>query len=309
MKKTILSWFIIFSFTNLIYGKEGLNFSLVIDPTVEIFTEPNFQGTRIELIGFNNTLNLPIPYRPGYKNISVRVTSGYVAYINVCDEFNEEVMVYENSPNLRLYSICTLNIKVDFAVHKLLAFHGFTTDIHNNDCKKIFGQFKLQMQESRPGGGTTACIVTSLRRGDENLISGYDQREVVVFQRTSAANTSQPTCRSPYVFARSHSFNYHESTTGGTLSFVVGASAITENRVSFVSYANLHTAHKMNDLATYNPDIQLRPTLPITRTLVSLPSGEDTVGPYKILQFGPYTNPRSGRGDRGHSVQIILSVF
>lgn len=312
--KKIASLLIIFLiFANSNYGKEiwteRLNLNSFIDPSVEIFTEPNFQGTRIELTGFNNTLNLPIPYRTGYKNISVRVTPGYVAYINVCDEFNEEVMVYENSPNLRLYSICPLNVKVDVAAYRTLIFHGFTTDVHNNDCKKIFGKFKLQMQEGRPSGGTTACIVISHRREDINLIHDYNQREIVIFERANASNSSLPTCRIPYVFANSHSFSYHESTTGGTATFVVGASAITENRVNFVSYANLHTAHKINDFATYHLDIQLRPTVPITKSLASLPSGEDTVGPYKILQFGPYFNPKPGRGDKGHNVHIILSIL
>ncbi|HPJ11246.1 MAG TPA: hypothetical protein PLS51_11490 [Flavobacterium sp.] len=290
------------------------NTETCVDPWVEIYTQANYGGTVTTVTGANNTINLPIPNTPGYKTISVKVQPGYVAYINTCNEFNDEVMVYGNRTSLTLYAVCALTIKAEVATFMRVQFQGFKTNVHNNDCRKIFGSVKLKMFENRPGGGTTYCNVVIQNDVDLSMIN---RLEAVVFTRSSASDSSLPNCVSPYVFDQSYTQPYQESlinrerTAGIAVTFVCGQSAVAQHRTGFVSNSNLKTAHKMNDFATYYPSIQLSPTTPMARMTNSLPNIPGFTGTdrNKILNFTPYTNPPQNGGDSGHSVTILMTVF
>ncbi|WP_298221749.1 hypothetical protein [Flavobacterium sp.] len=317
MKKTILQFALLLGFVSL-YGntisKKSLNSETVLDPWVEIYTQANYGGVRTIVTGATNTVNLPIPNTPGYKTISVKVQPGYVAYINTCNEFNDEVMIYGNRPSLTLYALCPITIKAERADFIRVQFQGFTTNIHNNDCRKIFGSVRLKMFENRPGGGTVTNVVTMQNGAD---VSTLNRIEALVFNRASASDTSLPNCVIPYVFDSSFVPNFNEAivnqerTSGIFVVFVAGESAIAERRIGFTSNSNLRTAHKMNDFATYYSNIQLSPTLPMSRLITSLPNipGSTSLTRDKILQFGFYSNPPQNSGDSGHLVKILMSVF
>lgn len=317
MKKTVLQLALLLGFISL-YGntisKKSLSLETAVDPWVEIYTQANYLGTRIIVTGATNTVNLPLPNTPGYKTISIKVQPGYVAYVNTCNEFNDEVMIYGNRPSLTLYALCPITIKAERASFMRVQFQGFTTNIHNNDCRKIFGSVRLKMFENRPGGGTVTNIVTMQNGVD---VSTLNRMEALVFNRLSASNTSLPNCISPYVFDSSFVPNFNESivnqerTSGIFVVFVVGESAVAERRTGFISNSNLRTAHKMNDFATYYSNIQLTPTLPMAMLTSSLPNipGSTSLVREKILQFGYYSNPPQNSGDRGHLVKILMSVF
>jgi hypothetical protein len=147
---------------------------------VEIYENPGLTGRVAKYSG--NTAN-PFSYPFSNKrSISLKVASGYVAYIKFNTEFQETSLFSGDHPNFgRDFIYDILSIVVKRSTSPTLSFSGISYEIHNNDCKKVLGNIKVRILERLSDGTYTPCPIIN-----ENGINvSVYKTTATVFSKTS----------------------------------------------------------------------------------------------------------------------------
>ena len=213
-------------------------------PRIDIYTTSNLAGTKYEFRG--NRTNIELPNSTVY---SFRVQAGYIAYLTNCNNDLQTEEIYRGEVNNYNKKIC--NIRFAPISDAFVSFHGISTPIHNNDCRRVFGSIKVSMQERTNSGQMVPCPM-SYRHG-RGVPSGLF--EAIIYQN---ANANTASFQNQYVrnfdgrvIPTFDQFTYlaagSAEIAGAT--FIVSAAALRENRVFVTVTTMLGSAHKSNDLA------------------------------------------------------------
>jgi len=110
---------------------------------VEIYELPNYTGRKQVFTA--NAENLGLPYTPNV--VSLKIKPGYKAYLKLgCQEFPFELAYDVNTPNINAGgAICGIRIAKIKRVQ--INYMGILTQIHNNDCKKMYGTITYSLYE------------------------------------------------------------------------------------------------------------------------------------------------------------------
>lgn len=268
---------------------------------VEIYPQTNFRG-RVARYA-ENIPNYSYPFSfSNRRGTSLKVAPGYIAYITFNEENPQEGIFIGNHPNFgssNLYDI--KSIRVVMATTAYINFCGFSTQIHNNDCKRIFGSVKIRFLERMPSGALIPCPMTGMRGGGTGTASGiytpaamfrkvndYPDRTSITFANMmlGGRNIPQP---DTYI-------NNYDGTTVPSIpnimvlpegsaagyAYTVSQQALSENRIVVEFESDLGVQHKSNDLATdYSSNVRMLE--PVKTTLDFLNLGTSfTVGDFEL---------------------------
>jgi hypothetical protein len=214
-------------------------------PWIEIYTTANLAGTKYEFRG--NRTNIELPNSNLY---SFRVQPGYIAYLTNCNNDLQTEEIYRGEVSNYNKKIC--NIRFAAIADAYVSFHGISTPIHNNDCRRVFGSVKVSVQERTPSGQILPCPM-SYHHG-RGVPAGLF--EATIYQNANANTTS---FQNQYVqnfdgrvIPTLDQFTYlaagRTEIAGAT--FIVSEAALRENRVFVTVTTMLGSAHKSHDLAS-----------------------------------------------------------
>lgn len=211
---------------------------------IKIFEHPGMTGASGFFKMVNGKLTAPFPI----NNISFVVPEGKIAYLKMCTgDFPTEIPYTGRVSTANLTGIC--GIRSDDATSISIFFNGISTVIHNNDCKRVFGDINFRVSEEPVEAGAQMVEMPghtgTIFQGANNLIfhAFHNQN----------ANTSPP-LSTTYVYNASPAVPTITTTVmardGGedVGIFVVGATALREGRVKILVMTNLGSAHKSCDL-------------------------------------------------------------
>jgi hypothetical protein len=278
---------------------------LVLD--IKLFEQPNYQGRSGYFSWVNGKLTAPFPL----SNISFEVPRGKIVYIRRCFEFPSEEAYYRSQENISLLDICGLRSDEKSGIK--VEFNGISTSIHNNDCKKVYGNIKVKLIELSPDRDSVQSLMQIGTNPHRNVGAGSRRN----FVRTEGIFTFVPFLFAsageiPETYYRDHIYNnnpepsiiYPRGRHGGIEApaaafFVAGRKALQEGRVKLLVVSDLGSAHKTCNLCDdFSSKIKMKTpayeSIPIN---IFLPDKGrvDTTG--KKLVLGPY----QARGSRDGS--------
>ncbi|MEQ1675160.1 MAG: hypothetical protein ABL876_00585 [Chitinophagaceae bacterium] len=210
---------------------------------IKVYDQPNYKGRSGNFTIVNGKLTAPFPIR----NVSFTVPNGKIVYIKKCDiEFPYETAYTASQGKVDLTGIC--GIRSDDLSGITVQFNGISTVIHNNDCRRVFGDIKIKVFELAPGDGAQSFMNSSAG----THFRGPDVYTFLPF-RNASASTTPP--YGNYVHNANPSVPTVTTIVSGSGgvgealgTFRVGASALREGRVSILVTSNLGSAHKTCDL-------------------------------------------------------------
>lgn len=207
---------------------------------VEVFENNGFHGKSFKL--FNNTDPLNLPFTP--ERISIKIAAGYIAYIKTaCAEFPSENAYYGNVVTLEIpqREICGIRFAKAYPLN--VSFNGISTNVHNNDCKKMYGTVKISVLVKNSEGQYVNSPRKNNRRPGYSLL--YNVAKNTDNQNSRESNNfifnNNPL---PHLFAT--------ATLGGGRKedvFYIDQQAIENDLVLIEVKSELGSAHKMSDLA------------------------------------------------------------
>ncbi len=247
------------------------------------------------------------------RNISLRVLTGYIAYISFREDFPQESIFIGDHPNFGSeYPNDIQSIRVVRSPRADLNFCGFSTQIHNNDCRRIFGTVKIRFLERLPSGVLIPCPRTQNRGTVDNGLSRGDYSSASMFIKENVfpeagvfgtiANLLMSSARGPsperYVFANDGSTVSALRRTlvlpngqAAGYGYTVSQDALREDRIVIEFVTNLGDHHKSNDLALdYSSNVSMQET---TTTLIPYQSAATA---FSIGDFELKGNPNSHHG-------------
>lgn len=234
---------------------------------IEVFELPKFKGRTGKFRWENGKIVAPFKT----KDASFRVANGRIAYIRRCaGEFPEENAYTGSVASADLTGIC--GIRTDAAVTIPIQFNGVATIIHNNDCRRVFGDIRVKVYESAPDGAAQAmmpCNAIPVFRADAFTFLALSHPNSTTRSRYGRlvhdANPAVPVISTVV-----------NSVTGGEAvgNFVVGASGLRDGRVGVIITTSLGSAHKTCDLCD-DFSSNVRMTAPVTKTYPINRAGSD----------------------------------
>ncbi len=115
------------------------------DGWVTIYQKKNYQGLS-KTYTANNATTSDLGFVP--DTVSIKIKPGYIAYISVnCSEFSNEVAIYENIAQFIVSQKQICGIRIEKAKDYWVKFDGMLSEIHNNDCKRFYGNIKYKIFE------------------------------------------------------------------------------------------------------------------------------------------------------------------
>ena len=287
----------------------------------EIFEFPNYQGRSIKL--YENTQLNSFPFPLSFWHYSMKVkgnAADYTIRLKSCDgEFPTYVYArmsggsdfFISAPSNSIYNTVPLPNICELSVEKTaritVTLNGIETDIHNNDCKKMYGDISMKIQETTDGNPITIRKITDLesssetvtyyfaRRGSLNLSMGDEN--IFFQQRADLHITSVPTKR----LARRPLL---------TATYLTTEKALRDNKVLITVMTDLSSAHKNSDLDPFFTwDIKMKKQEKTHVYLQNLPiHANSSLG--RELIAGPYTayGATPGTADGGYNNPHIIKV-
>ncbi len=274
-------------------GGGGLLETTVTLTDVELYENTNYTGRKgnFKIVGGK----LVAPFKTA--NGSFKVAAGKIVYFKKCEnEFPYEEAYSESQAKANLMGIC--GVRSDNLVRLPIQFNGLSTIIHNNDCRRVFGDVKIKVFEISPDGASQSNMRHNLRatspfRADNFTFLAFTNANANVTPRYNRhlhdANPSVPVVSTVVT-----------STSGGEAvgSFGVGATALRDGRLSMLVVSNIGSAHKTCDLCD---DFSSNVRMPAART-ESIPINKNYAGgrvdaANNKVVLGPY----QARGSRDGS--------
>lgn len=275
---------------------------------VEIYQERNFGGKVARYSGSIDDFSYPLVFTDK-ESVSLKVAPGYIAFISFNQEFNEEAAFMGNYADFgKKTKNAIKSIRVEKATKIDVNLSGFSTQIHNNDCKRIFGTVKLQVFEKTSSGAWVACpnvdfqgsaLTNSAMLGFPNTGSSIR----MIYQKVDLYNRANSDFSKPHLFNVS-AINYNGRTIPAinktafssnplpiSRGYMVSQKALDENRIIVRVTTDLGAHHKQSDTATdYSSSVKMLTPQNFDIYYKNAPS-YFTVGPYEI-----HGNPNSNYG-------------
>lgn len=202
---------------------------------VEIFTLENYKGSS-KVFGANSDApNLP----DKLSKISIRLKPNTVAYLKInCTDIPYEVMISSNTTSFKIPDLGTIcGIRIDERAAIIIKFNGVDAEIHNNDCRKLWGKISVSVIEKQPDASFVQCYNLSNNLTTVFLDTKKTGTPIFSYFFNKLADPPTAVVRD-YVTRK----NIEDS-------FIVGKSAITERRIFVKVKSQLNTEHKSSDLA------------------------------------------------------------
>lgn len=165
-------------------GINGFSFEWL--PYAEVFEFPDFRGRSVkftEAVEFRENLGLPFPL----SRISVRLSdeNTRVSFSLNCGAAKGYTVI-DKSQRLVTQTTAVCGIRVERKLAVRMRFNGIVTDIHNNDCRRMYGTVKIRLLErDRNGMIRTVCRSADPSRQDAE---GW----ITVYNRESGAEGADP---------------------------------------------------------------------------------------------------------------------
>ena len=270
---------------------------------IEIYPNENFQGQAARYA--QNIPNYSYPASFNKRSVSIKIAPGYIAYISFNeDNATEGIFIGEHATFGSSQPLNIKSIRIIEGTAAYVNFSGISTEIHNNDCKRVFGSVKARMYERLPSGALIPCplierngIPFPLDNSRRNPV--YDT--ITLFSRSNSfpghsiyGGTSQN-----YVFQSlgvrrrlelRETYRLENGRAAG-FAYLVNPQALRENRIVLDLITDLGSHHKSNDLALdYSSNIKIqRPEV----------SRIDYQAMASVVSFGPFLgfgNPNDNHG-------------
>ena len=240
-----------------------------------LYEQPNFAGEQSKFTLTNGKLSAPFKRM---DKVSFKVAPGKIAYIGLeCGkEFPSEKAYTGDNRIVNLENVCS--IRIDNAVSLPIEFKGISTIIHNNDCKRVFGEISVRIIEKAPRSGSHTFM--SHRAEPAFSIDGG------IFVPFTHPNSTQPLSYTNFLYDASRPFTVSNEPKLRSLpvktEFIVGATALAEGRVVMEVKTRIGSAHKTCDLCDdFSSNVVMKTaiteTIPLNRTSQS----NIVLGPYK----------------------------
>jgi hypothetical protein len=210
----------------------------IIISDITVYEQPGYQGRSGNFRMLDGRLVAPFPV----SNCSFTVPPGKIVYIKRCNEFINEIAYIGGQANINLEGIC--GIRSDDAGLVSVQFCGISTIIHNNDCRRIFGNIKVKILENAPGANPPMSTMAFTSRDN------FKGEDFDTFLPFSNANANTNPGYTNHVLDEGHFRStmlgiVGNSTVGyAVANFWVGKIALREGRVRIVITSDLGSAHK-----------------------------------------------------------------
>ena len=184
-----------------------------------------------------------VPFSPA-KSVCVEVASGKIAYLKFSQDLPYERAFSGIENNVDLTYLCGVRFDdlTAFAVH----FNGISTNIHNNDCRKVFGKITIKVVETSPQN-----VNCYFKANTGTATKGQDVLTFMPFNKSSANapddynnaifNNNPVPVLSSTVTLKSGGEDYS--------GFQVGKAALRDGRIRIYATIYISTAHKANDVS------------------------------------------------------------
>lgn len=270
---------------------------------IEIYPNANFQGRPAKYA--QNIPNFSYPASFNKRSISLKIRPGYLAYITFDEASATEGIFIGDHPNFgSTHPLNIKSIRVVTGINAYVNFSGISTEIHNNDCKRVFGSVKARMYERLPSGELIPCplierngIRIPLDNSSRNPL--YDT--ITLFSRPNSfpghsiyGGTSQN-----YVFQSlgvrgrlelRETYRLENGRAAG-FAYLVNHAALLENRIVLHLISDLGSHHKSSDLALdYSSNIKFQ------RPEVSHIDYQPMPTPVSFGPFLGFGNPNNNHG-------------
>jgi hypothetical protein len=241
---------------------------------VEVFDKPGYTGKA--KIYTANTTSPQLPQ--DLKNISVHISPNTIAFLTInCNDGPGKISVLKDMPNVTINSnsaICS--ILLDEKMFIEVKYNGLESQIHNNDCKKAWGKVEVSVSAGTTDGDVVPCAT------EEKL-----SFTPVLFLNSTAAtfmNYQNYIFNTPTTPVETVVFNSTENKFL-TQRFIVGKSALQNDKVTVLVKCKFQSAHKSSDLALdYMDNIKTKEINMLSFIPTSLPFyGNRTLGRYVAL--------------------------
>jgi hypothetical protein len=249
---------------------------------IDIYSSPDYLGTKHRITALSGDLTLPFNSR----NISYKVKPGLIVYVKPCGtEFGDEIILYGDKSRYPLPKLCGVRFAVSEIVTVKLC--GFSTEIHNNDCKRFFGTVKVKIIENKVDGLPVLCPPSL-----SSAVAIRNNFEALMYSNPNA-NSSSPINRFIY-----NNNPIPEIIDGANIfaAFVVSREALQSGRISVSTEVDLGSAHKSCDLCDdFSSNVRMARPETYTSRINELPNFS-TNSVSKQLIVGPYraTGNRDG---------------
>jgi tRNA threonylcarbamoyladenosine modification (KEOPS) complex Pcc1 subunit len=119
---------------------------------IEIFELPNFQGRSKRFISKNEIINLDLPFNS--ENISIKFNNEekIILYLVEGNDMSNAKAFINSQPSLATSAKNIYSIYIGKKVKLEVDFNGILTHIHNNDCKKLYGNISYYLKEYTNNG-------------------------------------------------------------------------------------------------------------------------------------------------------------
>jgi hypothetical protein len=228
---------------------------------IKLFDQPNYKGNSGYFSIVDGKLKAPFPV----NNVSFTVPKGKIVYLKKCDtEFPYEEAYTASQGKTDLTKVC--GIRSDNLSGFTVQFNGVSAVIHNNDCKRVFGDIKIKVFEHAPADGAQSFMTC----GAGTYFRGADRFTFLPFNIASAGTTPIYTNYVHNANPAVPTVNTIVSGRGGVGealgTFQVGATALREGRVTIMVTSNIASAHKTCDLCDdYTSNVHMR--APVTEVV------------------------------------------
>jgi ribosomal protein S19 len=229
---------------------------------VSVYEQPGFAGREAKYAQSLTPFIYPFTNK---RNISLKVAPDYIAYIKFNSEFQEEFLFTGDYPNFgTTYTNDILSIRVVPADVAYINLSGISFAIHNNDCRKVWGDIKIKVFERLPSGEMLLCPIRS--ENGSNRVNTHATTSII-YQNTSVDGFSPFYNLSNYLFNNARIRNVPVIRTWVTSSapsigcqFLGNSTAFREGRIFIeVDATNLRLGHKSGDLASdYSDNITIK---------------------------------------------------
>ena len=260
---------------------------------IEVFESPDYMGRS----GYFKIVNgkLVAPFLTAHN--SFKVPRDKIVYIKTSSqEFSDEAVYVRSQRDISLSSVT--GIRSDNKSGVYVEFEGISTAIHNNDCKKVFGDIIVQVIETAPGAdGINVLMPLGPIPDVPGRQAIRNSKEFKAFSFANAGSIPASYYR-PYIYNNNTEpvFRYKDPGERYGLPapdeafFVAGANALREGRVKIVVTSKLGSAHKTCDLCDdFSSHIEMKTRKTDGVTLNIFNAGTTTVNTTGTkLVFGPY---------------------
>ncbi|HEX2628453.1 MAG TPA: hypothetical protein VHM26_05570 [Chitinophagaceae bacterium] len=225
----------------------------VVVTDIQLFERPDYQGKSGYFKKMNDgTYKAPFPL----NDCSFRVPQGKIVYIKTIFEFASETAYARSEDKISLNNV--IGIRSDDKVGVIISFDAISTSIHNGDCRKLYGNIKIALQESAPDADSTMSTMmrAPVPGSGRRLVLTSTERWTFVPWKYADPGSVPGTQRAPfnqYVIDNAYApttppphpeWNDRSRPDPYVAYFTCGKRAIQEGRVKFHFTTDLATAHK-----------------------------------------------------------------